>query len=295
MEFTVDSSLEGERLDKCISQIAGISRSRAKKAIEDERVHVSSEYKSAHYTVREGDIIQMREKKRISDVEKVEMPLRILYEDEHLIVVDKEAGLVVHPAPGCKDPTLLNGLKFRYSNPEIVHRLDMDTSGVLIVALNEVSALEIRKQFKSRTVKKHYLALVSEAVKPEEGNIDFPIRRSRRNPSMMSVGWASARKSSTDYKVVEIMENITLVSAFPKTGRTHQIRVHFSHLGHPLLGDTKYGGSREDAPRQMLHAYEIEFTHPLSGEIMSYRAPVPEDFKKALLKRGFKFEKHNLF
>ncbi|NLB34652.1 MAG: RluA family pseudouridine synthase [Elusimicrobia bacterium] len=287
LEYIVDIQSAGERLDKYLAGASGFSRSRVKVAIEEERVLVGGGLKPAHYAVREGEKVEFFPKKINPADEKVEMPLEIIYEDEAIAVINKSAGLVVHPAPGCFEPTLLNGLLFHYPSCEIVHRLDMDTSGVIVVSLNQESAISIKKQFKDRKVRKNYLALAQGTPEPKKGVIDFPIRRSRRNPTMMSVGWVAARQSKTLYEVMEQKDGVSLISVSPITGRTHQIRVHFSHLGHPLLGDLKYGGSREDAPRQMLHAYSIEFLHPSTGKEVFFKADIPEDFDSQLVRRGF--------
>ncbi len=214
-------------------------------------------------------------------------PGPILYQDKHFAVIDKPPDLVVHPAPGNKSSTLLNGLIKKFKEPHLVHRLDKDTSGLLIVALDEKTALNIREQFKEKEVKKVYVAIVKGIIKEEAGEISVPIKRSRRDPTKMSVGYSHARDSTTRFKVKERLNGATFVEIYPLSGRTHQIRVHFAYYGYPVLGDRKYGGESIRTvpilpPRQMLHAWQISFKEPETEKRIHFEAPVPDDFKRIL-------------
>jgi 23S rRNA pseudouridine1911/1915/1917 synthase len=273
----------GKRLDKYMAEHLKFSRSKIKRNIKKGRVLVNKKNKSPHYTIKEGDLIEYEIKSRRKDhIIPENIPLEIVEEKEGYIIINKHPDMVVHPAPGNPDGTLLNGLAYKYKTPRLVHRLDKDTSGVMIAALDEKSALRIKKQFKKKKVKKIYLALVDGILENDAGEIDVPIKRDTRDRTKMRAGWTRARKSTTRYRVRKRLNNATYIEAYPLTGRTHQIRVHFDHLGHPVIGDRKYGDPPFRAPRQMLHAWQVSFEEPASKKRVSYTVKVPEDFQKIL-------------
>jgi 23S rRNA pseudouridine1911/1915/1917 synthase len=237
------------------------------------------------------------------------IPLQILFEDDSIIVVNKEPGMVVHPAPGHSSGTLVHALLHHCPDlegmggplrPGIVHRLDKDTSGVLIVAKTEEALHHLSQQFKSRKVKKQYLTLVSGRVDREQGEVEAPVGRLMEDRKKMGVRTRRGRAALTRYSVWERFSEFTLLRVFPETGRTHQIRVHLAHIGHPVWGDPVYGGRKKNLifqktgeeiipKRQMLHAWRLGFVHPRSKEPMSLEAPLPADFQQILkaLQSGF--------
>jgi 23S rRNA pseudouridine1911/1915/1917 synthase len=226
------------------------------------------------------------------------IPLQILYEDEHLLVLNKPAGLVVHPGAGRATGTLVHALLAHCPNlpgiggverPGIVHRLDRDTSGVMVVAKSEAAHQSLSLQFKNRIVRKRYLALVHGEVRQEAGRIEAAIGRREHDRTRMGVKTAGGRMARTAYRVLRRLPGMTLVELGLETGRTHQIRVHLAHIGHPVVGDEVYGGRRErhgaagvpPAPRQLLHAWWLGFRHPVHGEWLEFAAPIPADFATA--------------
>jgi 23S rRNA pseudouridine1911/1915/1917 synthase len=213
-----------------------------------------------------------------------------VYQDDELLVLDKPAGLTVHPAPGHPSGTLVNALLAICPDlrgigdrvrPGIVHRLDKDTSGLMVVAKSHRAHLSLSRQIKERKVKKGYLALVSGELKPREGVIDAPIARNPRDRKRMAVV-AGGREARTRYKVLRSNGEYSLVEAFPETGRTHQVRVHFASLGHPLVGDHVYGKRSAFLGRQFLHAHLLGFSHPDTGEWREFTSPLPPDLQLAL-------------
>ncbi|MFC2091322.1 RluA family pseudouridine synthase [Elusimicrobiota bacterium] len=269
-----------ERLDVYLSREINQTRSRLKKMIETGAVRVNDECRNCSYKVQKNDIITVEsipEKDRIRNMFTSDYGL--ISQQDNYLIINKPAGVVVHPAATHKEGTLLDALQKVYSSPQLVHRLDKETSGVLIVALNENTAFDIREQFRKKEIKKIYLALVEGIIKEDSGEINIPIRRSRRDPTKMSVGWSNARDSLTRFKVKKRYEKCTYVEVYLLTGRTHQIRVHFSYMGYPVLGDKKYGRSVIKAPRHMLHAWQISFSDPSSGKRVYYESELPEDFK----------------
>ncbi len=208
--------------------------------------------------------------------------MQIIFINESLLVINKYAGVVVHPADSYKGETLLDQLHKKFPAAQIVHRLDKDTTGLLLVALNEESAIELKRQFKEKEVKKVYLALTERVIKADSGEISAPIKRSKKHRTKMSISY-DGRKSLTRFVVKKRFKNMTYVEIYPLSGRTHQIRVHFAYYGHPLIGDRKYAEkSIIQAPRQMLHAAQISFVEPISKKRLYFEAPLPDDFKKVL-------------
>ena len=226
-----------------------------------------------------------------------DIPLSVLYEDEHVFVIDKPAGLVVHPGAGNPTGTLVNALLFRdpslASVPRagVVHRLDKDTSGLLLVAKNDQSQLALSRQLQERQMEKHYRALVEGNLREDSGRIDQPIARSKKDRKKMAID-PEGRPSITDWTVLARGRNVTLLDVHILTGRTHQIRVHMKSIGHPVCGDPIYGSGRgAKVPRLMLHAYTLSFTHPRTGERMTFTAPLPEEFVQGLRGNGVEWEK----
>jgi len=224
------------------------------------------------------------------DVEPEAIPLRIVYEDEDLLVVDKPAGLTVHPAPGHARHTLVNALLAHCGDlsgvggvlrPGIVHRLDKDTSGLLLVAKNDRAHAGLSRQLKERTVEKGYLALVRGRIEQPEGVIEGAIGRDPRNRKRMAIV-EGGRPARTAYRVREYLDGMTLVEVAPSTGRTHQIRVHFAAAGHPIVGDALYGKPSSLVGRQFLHAYRLAFRHPADGRAVAFESPLPADLEEAL-------------
>jgi len=246
--------------------------------------------------VKTGDVIRLQ----VPPVEKIEslaeeIPLQILFEDGDLLVIDKPAGMVVHPGAGNQEHTLVNALLHHChalsgiggkERPGIVHRLDKETSGCLVVAKNDAAHRELSKQFAARTLKKVYLALVSGRLRKAAGVIDAPIARHPIHRQRMSVAKHSrGRSAMTEYKVVRSGAEMSLVECALHSGRTHQIRVHLHHLGHPVIGDKLYAAKlAKSFPRQMLHAWKLGFAHPRTGEWSEFEAPLPQDFSDVLEK-----------
>ena len=213
--------------------------------------------------------------------------LRVVFSDDSVAVVDKPAGLVVHPAPGHRGPTLVDLLRGVAGGdpdrPGIVHRLDKDTSGLMVVARSEDAHRELAAQVKRREVERTYLALVEGHLESRTGTIDAPVGRDHRAPEKMTIGGRGAREARTHFSVVEVLPDDTLVEARLETGRTHQIRTHFAAIGHPVAGDPRYGhAGRHGLRRQFLHATRLRFRHPGTGEPMSFESPLPEDLQRAL-------------
>ncbi len=281
----------GERLDKYLVDLVDLSRSQVQRLIRQGRVTVEGEVAKASYLLSSGERIRVQ----LPPLEEPgplaqELPLDIVYEDQDLAVVNKPAGMVVHPSYGHKKGTLVNALLARYpslsqlpgSRPGIVHRLDRDTSGLMVVAKNEPARRKLQKQFKRGGVKKVYLALVEGNLKPAQGVIEAPIGRDLRRRKRMAV-LRGGREAATEYRVRNYLDGYTLVEAMPRTGRTHQVRVHLAFLGHPVVGDPVYGfrKKRLELRRQFLHSHILGFRAP-SGQWLEFEAPLPEELERVL-------------
>jgi 23S rRNA pseudouridine1911/1915/1917 synthase len=295
-QFIVDAADAGQRLDVFVARVSGLSRARVQGLIEAGSVRVADHPQKPRYAVKPGDRVALtvpRAEPLALTPEPI--PLEILYEDEHLLVLNKAAGLVVHPGAGRATGTLVHALLAHCPNlpgiggverPGIVHRLDRETSGVMVVAKNEAAHQSLSLQFKNRIVQKRYLALVHGAVRQEAGRIEAAIGRRERDRKRMGVKAEGGRLARTTYRVLRRLPGMTLVELGLETGRTHQIRVHLAHIGHPVVGDAVYGGRRErrgaagapPAPRQLLHAWRLGFRHPAGGEWLEFSAPIPADF-----------------
>jgi len=278
----------GIRLDIFVARSCGLARSQVQKHIKEGHIRVNGRRVKAGYELHPGDRVEVAIPPRPpSELVPLEMPLNIVYEDDDLVVVDKPAGLTVHPAPGHARDTLVNALLARYSGlpgelprPGLVHRLDKDTSGLLVVAKNPRAHDFMSRQFKERKVVKRYLTLVKGRVTPEEGTIIAPIARHPRQRQRMAIV-REGREATTRYRVVQHLKGYTLVEAMPETGRTHQIRVHFASRGHPVAGDPIYGVKVPFLSRQFLHASYLKFNLPQGGEI-ELTSPLPPDLQSAL-------------
>ena len=279
-----------KRLDVFLEANLDISRSKAKKLIDQNYVLINNKFAKASQSVNEDDIISYKIVEEEMNLEPIEMDLNIVYEDDDLIVVDKQNGLVVHPAPSVKSPTLVNGLLYHFNNlsksksfrPGIVHRIDADTTGVLVVAKNDKAHDFLAKQLEAKTAKRKYVALVHDVILNDTGTIDAPIGRSLSDRKKMAV-IASGKSAVTHFKVLERFKKATLLELELETGRTHQIRVHLNYIGHPIVNDKVY--SRRgliDDTGQCLHAKMIGFNHPSTKKYVSFESDLPETFENIL-------------
>ena len=276
----------GERLDVLLSADGELSRSRAAALIKEGCVKVGErvETKPAYKTEPGASVLLDMPEVKPAKAEAQDIPLEILYQDEHLAVVVKPCGMVVHPAAGNDDGTLVNALLFHLDSlsgiggemrPGIVHRLDKDTSGLMLVAKDDATHAALSEQLSERLMEKHYRAMVYGKMKEPSGVIEKPIGRSKTDRKKMAVD-ENGRWAKTEWKVLKEYPDRSLLDVHIITGRTHQIRVHMSSIGHPVLGDPLYGHKRmPDVPRLMLHAYSLEFTNPATGERMRFTAPCP--------------------
>ena len=302
--FLVEKSLPSERLDVFLrNRFPSASRVALKRLIEDGYVRVNGQATKPTHSPRAGETVEIRwPEPRPAEAQPEEIPLDILFEDQLLLVLNKPAGLVVHPAAGHEEHTLVNAL-LHYcgaelsgiggvARPGIVHRLDKDTSGCLVIAKNDETHIALSAQFAGRKVKKIYNAIVCGELTRDSGEIRAAIARHPSHRKRMAVCEDdSGRAAHTSWRVLERLNSAVLVEAQLHTGRTHQVRVHFQFLGHPLAGDEIYGSRQNkklteltgyQARRVMLHARELSFVHPRTGESLTFEAPLPEDFREAL-------------
>ena len=284
----------GERIDKFLAQELDKSRSLVQKLIKDQLVLVNGEVVKTNYSVADGDEIDVKQLDVVDNTNIIPQPmdLDIVYEDDDLLVINKPSGLVVHPAPGHYQDTLVNGL-LAYSNklsdingefrPGIVHRIDKDTSGLLVVCKNNETHEALANQLSDKTLFRQYLAIVHGEIEEDEGEIIAPIGRDPRDRVKMVVVAKNSKEAQTNFKVLERYDHYTLVSCNLLTGRTHQIRVHFDFINYPLVGDPLYGIKPTiDTEGQALHAYKLGFIHPRSGEYMEFEAKPPQEFVDTL-------------
>ena len=295
MKYIVEES--GKRLDAYITSIdSEITRTAAQRLIEQGNILVNGEKKKTAYKVSNGDIITIeKEEPKEIELKAQNIPIDIIYEDDDIIVVNKPKGMVVHPANGNPDGTLVNAImaicKDSLSGiggeirPGIVHRLDKDTSGLLIVAKNDKAHVNMSEQIKNHEVKKIYIALVRGVVKENEATIDMPIGRSTSDRKKMAV-IKTGRNAVTHIKVLKRYNKYTLLQVNIETGRTHQIRVHLSHIGYPIVGDYTYSNGKNEfgVVGQCLHAKCLEFKHPITGAEMKLEAPLPKYFEEIIQK-----------
>ena len=296
--FAAEKEDVGTRIDLFLAEnMENLSRSGVQKLIEEGGITLNGGKTKANYKLREKDVIDVE----IPDVKEVEIlpediPLDILYEDDDVIVVNKPQGMVVHPAPGHMSGTLVNALMYHCGDslsgingekrPGIVHRIDKDTSGVLMIAKNDAAHQSLAAQLAEHSITRKYNAVVYNGFQEDEGTVDKPIGRNPQDRKKMAVTEKHSRHAVTHYRVIERMEKFTLIEAQLETGRTHQIRVHMTYIGHPLLGDPVYGPKNQPIKLegQALHARVLGFLHPRSGEYMEFEAPLPPYFE-ALLER----------
>ena len=297
-KFLVEAEDEGNRIDKYISsQFPDFSRSYIQKIIKDGKVFVNDKTIKASYKVTEGDNIYLEiPKLSIPDIIPENIPLDILHEDDDVIIVNKPKGMVVHPSAGHYTGTLVNALLYHCKDnlsgingimrPGIVHRIDMDTTGSLIVCKNDKAHRAIAEQLKVHSITRRYRAIVHGTVKEDSGTINAPIGRHPLERKKMAVNEQNGKPAVTHYQVLKRFRQFTYIECELETGRTHQIRVHMASIHHPLLGDTVYGPSKCPYPLQgqTLHAMTIGFLHPSTGEYMEFSAPLPDYFEKLLAK-----------
>lgn len=290
----------GERLDKFVSsKLPEISRALAQHLIEEGKVRASGLVRKSNYRIKPGDeILVSIPPPRETSARPEQIPLDIIFEDADLIVVAKPAGMVVHPAAGHTSGTLVNAVlghspRLVVGNaerPGLVHRLDRDTSGLIVIAKQDAALRSLQRQFASRAVYKAYLALVHGRVETAQGKIEASIGRDPRDRKRFAIlASTHARQATTVFRVEERVEGYTLLKVEPKTGRTHQIRVHLAFIKHPVVGDRVYGRKNGDElglTRQFLHAWRLSFLHPTSGSSMEFTAPLPFDLAEALRRAG---------
>ncbi|MEA3459505.1 MAG: RluA family pseudouridine synthase [Chloroflexota bacterium] len=284
----------GKRVDKYIAlKVPDLSRSQVQRLIEEGLVKVNGQVAKPSYRVEVGDLVVIRvPPPKPLEIRPQPIPLDIVYEDEDIVVVNKPAGMVVHPGPGHRKGTLVGALLARYPDlagvgqklrPGIVHRLDKGSSGLLVVARNEEALRNLQGQFKRRQVEKTYLVLIEGRLEPRQGVIEAPIGRDPKHRKRMAVV-KDGKPARTDYKVLEYLDQHTLVEVKPVTGRTHQVRVHFAAIDHPLVGDPVYGFRKQrlGLKRQFLHAWKIGFALPSTGEQVEFTAELAGDLQDVL-------------
>ncbi len=293
-EFIVSPSEVGQRLDVFLAQKMAdrYSRAQLQKLIKNGGVLVDGKAVSPHYAVKEDEKIHVEKLDTpIQDLPAEAIPLDIVYEDDDCLVVNKPAGMVVHPAHGNPHHTLVNALLFHVQSlgnsgdkvrPGIVHRLDKDTSGLLVVAKNDYTHAKLAKQFKDHTIERVYQAVVRGVVQHDEGLCEEPVGRAFLNRKKVVVRPSGGKDAVTYFKVLKRFPNATLVEIRPQTGRTHQIRVHFAHMGHPVLGDTFYGIPFPPIQRQALHALSLGFEQPRTKKWVRLKSDLPEDMRDLL-------------
>ena len=298
LEFSVDGSENGIRIDRYLSEKnAELSRSYLQKLLKEQGITVNGREVKANYKVQAGDEI------RISlpdlsepDILPEDIPLDILYEDEDVMVVNKPKGMVVHPSAGHTSGTLVNAILFHCQGnlsgingvmrPGIVHRIDKDTTGALLICKNDVAHRDLAEQLKEHSIKRRYRAIVSGNLKDDEGTVEGPIGRHPVDRKKMAINYKNGKEAITHYKVLERFGNATYIECRLETGRTHQIRVHMTSIGHPLLGDEVYGSGKNPyhLQGQALHAMVLGFVHPRTGEYLEFTSPLPEYFTNLLEK-----------
>ena len=296
-KIVINDNYKNERLDKVVSVIdSTITRTMAKKMIEDGNILVNNVKQKPSYTTSLNDIILIDKPEATeTNIEAQDIPVPIIYEDEDIIVVNKPKGMVVHPANGNPDGTLVNAIlnicKGSLSGiggeirPGIVHRLDKDTSGIIIIAKNDLAHVKMSEQIQNRKVIKKYIALVRGVIPENEATIDMPIGRSTKDRKKMAVN-KNGKKAVTHFKVIKRFEKYTLLDIKIDTGRTHQIRVHLAEIGYPVIGDEVYSNGKNEfgVKGQMLHAKSLEFEHPITNKKLYLEADIPDYFKEILKK-----------
>lgn len=294
--FEITPEMEGERIDKCISNyVETLSRSYIQKIIKEGKAYINDAPVKSNYKVRVDDKVQFT----IPDCEEPDIPpqdipLDIIYEDKDVLIVNKPKNMVVHPAPGHYEGTLVNAIMYHCHNdlsgingvlrPGIVHRIDKDTTGSLIICKNDEAHRKIAEQLKEHSITRKYRAIVYGRISNDEGVVDTPIGRHPTDRKKMAINERNGKPAITHYKVLERFEKYTYIECQLETGRTHQIRVHMTSIGHPLLGDEVYGNAKcpFKLEGQTLHAMTIGFIHPSTNQYVEYEAPLPEYFERLL-------------
>ena len=294
-EYKITKNEENIRIDKLISDLEkDISRTSIKRMIEEGTILVNGKEVKTSYKVSEGDNITINEEKtQEADLIPTYIPLDIIYEDEDILIINKEKGMVVHPGNGNPDRTLVNAVMAKCKGslsgiggkirPGVVHRIDKDTSGLVIIAKNDKAHINISEQIKNREVKKVYVALVRGIISENEAVINMPIGRSTKDRKKMAVS-RNGKEAITEFEILKRYKDFTYIKLNIKTGRTHQIRVHMSEIGHPVVGDEVYSNGKNpfNVKGQMLHAKELEFVHPVTNKKVKFEAPLPKYFKNVL-------------
>lgn len=294
-EYKITKNEAGIRIDKLIGELEKeISRTAIQRMIEEGSILVNEKQVKTSYKVASGDIITINEgKPQEADLLPQDIPLDIIYEDEDILIINKEKGMVVHPGNGNPDGTLVNAVMAKCKGslsgiggkirPGVVHRIDKDTSGLVIIAKNDKAHINISEQIKNREVKKVYLALVRGVISENEAVINMPIGRSTKDRRKMAVS-RNGKEAITEFEVLKRYKDFTYIKLNIKTGRTHQIRVHMSEIGHPVVGDEVYSNGKNpfNVKGQMLHAKELEFVHPTTNKKVKFEAPLPKYFEDIL-------------
>ncbi len=294
-EYKVENELVGLRLDKAVSmKNSNISRMAVQRMIDENNILVNGKKTKSSYKLNLNDIVTIIiEPAKEVEIKPENIPLDIVYEDSDILVVNKQKGLVVHPGNGNPDGTLVNAIMAKCKDslsgiggeirPGIVHRIDKDTSGLLIIAKNDKAHINMSNQIKDHEVKKTYIALIRGRLKENNATIDMPIARSTKDRTKMAVS-KNGKNAITHIKVIERFKNYTLLEVNIETGRTHQIRVHLSQIGYPIVGDYVYSNGKNPfgVEGQMLHSYRLEFKHPITGKQMNLKADLPEYFENVL-------------
>ncbi|GAB4423297.1 MAG: RluA family pseudouridine synthase [Thermodesulfovibrionales bacterium] len=297
-KIVVQISEEGQRLDTFLAKKTGITRSQIQRLIDKGYVLVNSTPVSQSYRIKAKDVITLRmPEKEAEGLVPEPIPIEILYRDKYLVVVNKPAGMVVYPAAGHARGTLMNAIAYHIGKlasvggplrPGVVHRLDKDTSGVMVIALDDDAYYALVEQFRQRTISKRYIALIYGDLKEDKGEIRRPIGRSESDRKRMSTRVRRGKEAITTWRVIKRFGTATLIEVRLATGRTHQIRVHFASIGHPVMGDRTYGKKTEikikakekiSFPRQMLHAETLGFIHPITKEYIEFSSPMPKDME----------------
>ena len=292
--FVVEEEDKGTRLDQYLVKQLDLTRTRVQNLIKENNIKVNNEKTKVAYKIEPNDSVRVYIPEVVEkDIEAEDIKLDIVYQDGDIAIINKYSGMVVHPAHGHYSGTLVNAILFQIKDlsgingemrPGIVHRLDKDTSGLIIVAKNDKAHTKLTEMFKNKDIKKTYLAIVKGKVSKETGRIETNIGRDEKDRKKMSVSRdeKKGKLAITTYKVIDSNERYSLLDVNIETGRTHQIRVHMKHIGYPILGDIVYGRPDNKIMRQMLHAYKLEFKHPITSEEMVLEAQLPKDFVEAL-------------
>ena len=290
MQIVINSDNKDIRLDNYMTSILDTTRSNITKHIKDGTIKVNDKVVKSGYMLKEKDIITYSEWKETTEVEKENIPLDIYYEDEDVLVVNKKSGMVVHPGSGNYHGTLVNALTYYTDElsdingtdrPGIVHRIDKDTSGLLLISKNNKAHQILSDDFKNKRIKRKYIALVSGVINENTGKINAPIGRSLIDRKKMCVTDKNSKSAITNFTVLERYKNSTLIECILETGRTHQIRVHMSYIGHPVINDPVYGKKINDYG-QLLHAYYLGFNHPTTKKFMEFTCPLEDKFNEML-------------